>query len=413
MVDYIVNGGKRLNGEISVYGAKNCALALLGASVLTDDEIILRNCPSIVDVDNMILLLKSIGKTVLRSGSVVRISGGLTTTRIPKNIASLLRGSALILGGSVAKYNEIELPLPGGCAIGARPMDIHLQGLESLGVEVSCTDVVRCNGKPKGASYKLRFASVGATENLVCACVMAKGESFLYNCATEPEVVALEEMLVKMGAKINGVGTPDLQIVGVEKLRGVEFDIIPDRIVAATYLSAAAAAGGNVDVLNCCPKHMDAFLNLLHTRFKVRVFENAIRISSNGQPNDYGKIITAPYPFFPTDMQSLALSLAACSNGGQTVIYEKLFENRLRHNSEELCRMGANIVVEGDKAVIKGRNLNGATVCSRDLRGGAGLVIAALNAEGQSVIKGIQHIDRGYYRLADCLKDLGADIDEK
>lgn len=410
-MDYIINGGNRLNGEIAVCGAKNCALPLLGASILTDEEIILRNCPQIVDVENMIALLQSMGKKVKRQGDSVYISGGLATTNAPKTLATLLRGSALILGSTVARYHQIELPLPGGCAIGSRPMDIHLLGLEAMGVTVvSCDEVIHCNGVPVGTEYNMRFASVGATENLVCAAVLAKGDTVLTNVATEPEVVALEEMLVCMGAQIDGLGKTELYIKGVNSLHGVEFDVIPDRIVTATYLSAVVAAGGKVTVTDCCPSHLGVFVNMLSTRFTTKVYDNAITLQADNQPSDYGKIITAPYPFFPTDMQSLVMSLAAFSDRGTTVINERLFENRLQHNANELSKMGAKISVDKNKAKITGSKLYGATVKTGDLRGGAGLVIAGLNASGTTVVQDVSHINRGYFNLAESLRNLGADI---
>lgn len=412
-MDYIVNGGQRLKGEIAVYGAKNCALALLGATVLTNETVVLRNCPDIVDVENMLRLLRAMGKTVTRRFDTVEISGELTTTDAPSSIATLLRGSALILGSALAKYHTINLPLPGGCAIGSRPMDIHLKGLEALGITVSQTDSgLRCQGIPKGATYSMRFASVGATENLLCACALAKGESILTNCATEPEVVALEQLLVSMGAQIDGIGSTTVTVRGVNELHGAVFDVIADRIVTATYLSAVVATCGDVTVTNCKPSHLQAFLDLLRQRFDTKIYCDAIRIKVDKQPNDYGIVTTAPYPKFPTDMQSLVMSLAAFSYGGTTVIQEKLFENRLQHNANELRKMGANVTVSGDTATITGKTLTGATVQSHDLRGGAGLVIAALNARGRSRVTNVEHINRGYIDLAKNLSSIGADIQQ-
>lgn len=411
-MDYIVNGS-RLNGEIAVYGAKNCALALLGATILTEDEITLTNCPQIVDVENMLQLLKAMGKRVKRCGDTVTVSGELTSTQAPAELATLLRGSALILGSTVAKYHQIELPLPGGCAIGARPMDIHLDGLATLGIDVdNSVDKVTCRGIAKGARYNLRFASVGATENLLAACALAEGTSVLTNCAIEPEVVALEQMLVKMGAQIQGVGKSTVSIIGAKKLHGATFDVIPDRIVAATYISAGVATLGDVTITNCCPKHLTSFLDLLYPRFYVKRYTNAIRIKAERHPNGYGKVVTAPYPMFPTDMQSLVMSLASCSNG-ETVICEQLFENRLQHNADQLTKMGANIAVQGDTATIFGARLYGANVAGHDLRGGAALVIAALSANGTSVVSGVEHINRGYVDFAHNLRKIGADITEK
>ncbi len=412
-MDYIISGGNSLSGEIAVYGAKNCALALFGASILTDDDVVLHNCSDIVDVVNMLLLLQSMGKKVKRQGDTVTLCGGLTSTCAPQALATLLRGSALILGSTVARYHQIALPLPGGCAIGSRPMDIHLYGLQALGVEVlNAGDMVSCRGTPKGAYYKLRFASVGATENMLCACVMAKGSSTLVNCAVEPEVVALEQMLVQMGAKISGVGSSELQVEGVEKLHGVEFTVIPDRIVAATYLAAAAATLGSVTVTHCRPQHLGAFVNILSKGFDVDCYENTVSLSSRNIPNGYGRVETAPYPLFPTDMQSLLLTLAACSRG-QTIVVENLFENRLEHNASELNKMGADITVKNNAATVIGKRLHSSTVAASDLRGGAGLVIAALAADGVSTVGGIEHVNRGYVDLAGSLNKLGADITEK
>lgn len=410
-MDYIIDGCKPLCGEISVYGAKNCTLTLLGASILTDDEIELTNCPDIVDVDNMIKILRNLGKRITRSYDKLTISGGLTTTVVDRSLATLLRGSALILGSVMARYHEITLPLPGGCAIGARPMDIHIDGLRAMNVDVKCNEnELVCLGRPAPTAYKLRFASVGATENLLCACVLSEGRSVLYNCAIEPEVVALEEMLARMGAKIDGIGTSCLVIEGVSSLHGVTFDVIPDRIVAATYLSAVVASCGDVTIRDCNPNHLSAFLKLLKDSFNVEVYGTAIRLIVSKQPKDYGHIITAPYPFFPTDMQSLILSLAAFSNGGTSIIEEKLFENRLSKNVCELIKMGAKINCDGRVAQITGSKLNGASVIAGDLRGGAGLVIAALNANGRSIVSGVEHINRGYVDLAFNLKKLGACI---
>lgn len=413
-MDYIIKGGGRLRGEIGVYGAKNCALALLGATILTDDEVILNNCPQITDVDNMLKLLASMGKTVIRRGDEVKVSGALTTIEADSGLATLLRGSALILGSCIARYHQVTLPLPGGCAIGSRPMDIHLNGLEAFGVEVEFEEKqVQCKGVPREGYYRMRFASVGATENLLCCCSLTEGICELENCACEPEVVALEEMLVKMGVQIDGVGSSHLVIKGVKKLHGVYFDIIPDRIVAATYLSAAIASKGNITVTNCIPEHLGAFLGIIERHFDVKRYDTAIKLTVNNQPSGYGRIVTAPYPLFPTDMQSLLMSLAAFSNKGDTVIVEKLFENRLLHHANELNKMGANISVQGEFARITGSALKGADTQAQDLRGGAALVVAALNANGTSTIRGVEHINRGYVNLAENLRKLGANITEK
>lgn len=413
-MDYIINGARRLSGEIPVYGAKNCVLPLLGASVLTDDNIALHNCPHITDVENMVCLLRHMGKSVVWQGDAISIEGAMTSTQAPQNLAKLLRGSALILGSILARYGEIDLPLPGGCAIGSRPMDIHLDGLQSMGVQVERRDnVLLCRGKPRGTKYTMRFPSVGATENLVCAAAMAEGTTELLNCATEPEVEALERLIVAMGGRIEGIGTPNLTIKGVKKLHGTEFNVIPDRIVAATYVSAAICAGGDVAVTQCDPRHLRAFLNLLHPHFDIKLYSDAVSISCNGQPAGYGRVTTAPYPFFPTDMQSLVLAMASCSDGGQTVIRENLFENRLAHIAFELSRMNGNIKVDGNVAHVVGSPLRGSEVSAYDLRGGAALVIAGLNAEGQTVVHNVENICRGYLDLAVNLSLIGADVSLK
>ncbi|MBQ9707450.1 MAG: UDP-N-acetylglucosamine 1-carboxyvinyltransferase [Clostridia bacterium] len=407
-MDYIVEPS-RLFGKISVYGAKNCALALLGASVLTHDEVILTNCPSIVDVNNMLSILKLMGKRVLVEGDKVSISGHLFTTCIPKDIAKLLRGSSLLLGSMVGRYGSVNLPLPGGCAIGSRPLDIHLEGLNKLGIVVEQSkSTVTCFGTPKGNVYTMRFPSVGATENMLCACCLAQGQSTLINCATEPEIVALEKMLVQMGAKIDGIGKSVVHIQGVEGLHGTQFQIIPDRIVAATYLSCALASGGSITV-NCNPKDLFAFLQTIASSCKLSIYKNAVSLQSRSLQG-VGQVQTGPYPQFATDMQPLILSLAALSSGSVSIIKEDVFENRLANQCNQLIKMGAEISLKDNIAVVMGGNLVGATVKALDLRGGAGLVVAALGAKGKTRISGIENINRGYVDLAQNLSNLGAKI---
>ena len=410
-MDYIVNGGNKLYGELSVYGAKNCALALLGATLLTEERVTLHNCPVITDVENMLKLLSVMGKKVTRIGDSVSVEGFVSSTDIPANLAKLLRGSGLVLGSAVARYNQVFLPTTGGCAIGSRPIDIHLAGLRAMQVDVSeSLEGVTCRGTPHGCVYSLRFASVGATENLLCAASLAKGKTTLCNCALEPEVVALEKMLAAMGAQIDGIGTPVVTIYGVKTLHGTEFSVIPDRIVAATYLACVASAGGKLTVSHCVPQHIEAFLNLLRPRYKLDVFDDAVTLTADSAPTDFGRIVTAPYPAFPTDVQQIVLSLCAASSSGTSYIAENLFENRLLHNASQLNKMGANVTVEDNVAKVVGCRLHGAAVEARDLRGGAGLVVAALGAEGQTRIAGAQHIQRGYCNLAENLKSVGADI---
>ena len=409
-MDYIIEGGHKLYGELSVYGAKNCALALLGATVLTDEEIVLTNCPQIVDVENMLQLLKSLGKKVWRVGDVVGVSGELATTNVTNPITSLIRGSVLVLGGMLARYGQIQLAMPGGCAIGSRPIDIHLDGLKAMGVAVEeRATCVACNGRPQRATYKLRFPSVGATQNLICASVLSKGKTVLKNCAIEPEIVALERLLIKMGAKISGVGCSTVTIEGVQSLHTATATIIPDRVVTATYLSAVVCAGGKLQLTNCKPSHLRSFLQLVSANFPTKVYKDAICIEVAKRANSYGTVQTAPYPFFPTDMQSLLLSMCCFAND-QSVIEEKLFENRLSHNVDQLKAMGANISLENNVATICGASLVGNKVHAMDLRGGAGLVVAALGAKGVTTVCDVSHIQRGYSNLAQNLSLVGANI---
>ena len=409
-MDYIVSGGNKLYGELPVYGAKNCALALLGATVLTDEEVVLTNCPQIVDVQNMLKLLQTLGKRVWRVGDVVGVSGALTTTTVTTPLASLIRGSVLVMGSILAKYGQIQLPLPGGCAIGSRPIDIHLDGLRKMGVDVCEQDnQVVCKGKPRCVNYKLRFPSVGATQNLICASVLTNGKTVLKNCAIEPEIVALERLLVGMGAKISGVGCSTVTITGVNSLHTATANVIPDRIVTATYLASVVCAGGKLTVTNCNPHHLRSFLQLVSTNFPTKVYKQAISLDVTKKASGYGVVQTAPYPHFPTDMQSLLLSMS-CFASGQTTIVENLFENRLMHNATELNKMGGNVMVDGCVATVNGSNLVGTNVFARDLRGGAGLVVASLGAQGQTRVHDVQHIHRGYTNLAQNLNCVGGKI---
>ena len=410
-MDYIIEGGNKLYGELSVCGAKNCALALLGATILTDEEVVLTNCPQMVDVENMLEVLRNIGKKVWRVGDVVGVGGTVCTTNVTTPVASLIRGSVLVLGSMIARCGKIKLPLPGGCAIGSRPIDIHLDGLKAMGVQVeeTTTDIV-CNNKPKSTIFKLRFPSVGATQNLICAAVLSKGKTVLKNCAMEPEIVALERMLVSMGGKISGIGCSTVTIEGVERLHSATANVIPDRVVTATYLSAVVCAGGKLSVVGCNPQHLRSFLPLISCNFPTKVYKHAISIQVQDKAVDYGIVQTAPYPRFPTDMQSLILSMACFANG-ITQIEENLFENRLLHNVQQLTMMGANITLNYNKATIcGGGNLVGAKVRAMDLRGGAGLVVAGIGAQGTTTVCDIAHIQRGYTNLAQDLASVGANI---
>ena len=266
-----------------------------------------------------------------------------------------------------------------------------------------------CKGKPRCVTYKLRFPSVGATQNLICASVLSKGKTVLKNCAIEPEIVALERLLINMGAKISGVGCSTVTITGVSSLHTATANVIPDRVVTATYLASVVCAGGKVTLTNCNPRHLRSFLQLVSANFPTKVYKHEIQVDVTTKASSYGVVQTAPYPYFPTDMQSLLLSMS-CYASGQTTIVENLFENRLLHNATELNKMGGNVVVDGRVATINGSTLVGRDVFARDLRGGAGLVVAGLGAQGQTHVHDVEHIHRGYANLAQNLNCVGAKI---
>lgn len=407
---FSVCGGSKLFGKVVCQGSKNSALALLAASVLTDADVILTNCPAISDVTNMAHLLRAMGKRVVFQGNTVCVSGSVGTCTVPMDLCCKLRGSSLLLGGLAARLGCANLPITGGCAIGRRPMDVHTDGLAAMGVDCRADEGgLHCKGQVHGCNYTLRFPSVGGTENLLMAATLAKGTTELFGCATEPEVTQLAEFLTCMGARIEGIGTPHLTVCGTDSLQGGNVEVIPDRIVASTYLSAVAACGGQVTVANCFPPHLDSFLQLLKGRFSVDVGQNEVTLSSNGLFKGFGKVATAPYPGIPTDVQSLLLTLSALAHGN-TQITENLYENRLAHNASQLAKMGATVTVRGNVARATGGKLVGASLSAADLRGGAALVVAALAADGQSEVCHAEHVLRGYCNLDGTLRSLGATV---
>lgn len=413
MIRYIVEGGNTLHGSINVCGAKNSALVMLACAILGDSKTTIRNCPDISDVTVMLDILRRMGCNVSRQGDSVTIDpSSMNTYMIPQDLSQCLRGSVFLLGALCGKFGYAVMGQSGGCAIGARPIDIHLDGLVAMGASITqqmgnLTCCAPCDGL-HGANIFLRFASVGATENLIMAAVKAKGMTVLHNCAIEPEVVALQQMLLAMGADIQGVGTSTVTIRGVERLDGCEVDNIPDRIVTATYLAGVAVCGGDVLIRNVIPSHLESFVSVL-TKAGAQIIADSsnISISCDGLTS-LGNIITAPYPAFATDMQSLALSCCAVANGTSTIV-ETVFENRLQHNVNQLSMMGADIVLNKNRAIINGRKLHGCkNLSAGDLRGGAGLLISAMSAQGTSIISGVEYIDRGYCKLEESFRLLGA-----
>ena len=409
----ILSGGKPLEGEIKVQGAKNAVLPILAATILTDEKCVIKNCPKLRDVDKTILVLQDLGCDVERDGSTVTVDGGGVCDHcICENLMREMRSSIIFLGAILTRCKCANVSMPGGCPIGLRPIDLHLKALKKLGVEISEEHgYINCRADyMKGADIHLDFPSVGATENIMLSAVCAEGDTIISNAAREPEIVDLADLLNAMGAKITGAGSSVIRISGVKKLHGTEYSVMPDRIVAATYLAAGAITGGDITLTGAEKSHMDAMLDALSEMGAQFEFgEKTIRIKPLDEIKSIHILRTMPYPGFPTDIQSPFMAVAALGRG-TSVFVENIFENRFRH-VDELVRMGADIRVSGRCAVIRGvKKLYGAKVCARELRGGAALVLAGLRAEGTTIVENTEYIDRGYESIEDCLSACGADI---
>jgi len=408
----VICGGKPLLGTVRIEGAKNSALPLLAASLLAQGEVVLHQVPHLDDVRTMVEVLQALGARVSADGNRVAVTAGtLERHEAPYEQVRKMRASLLVMGPLLARVGKVRMALPGGCAIGVRPIDLHLKGLSVLGARVTARGGqvdIRASSLEGGRVY-LDWPSVGATENIMVAAVLARGTTYIENAAEEPEIVDLANFLNAMGARVVGAGTNVIRVDGVRELTGVEHTIIPDRIEAGTYLVAGAITGGEVAVENVVPEHLKAVVAKLREAGAV-VEENATRVHLRAQgrprPTD---IRTMPYPGFPTDMQAQMMALLSVADGC-SVITETVFENRFMH-VEELKRMGANIKIEGRSAVVRGvKRLTGAPVKATDLRAGAGLVLAGLAADGVSEVSGVNHLDRGYVDLHLKLRSLGADI---
>ena len=412
MEKYIVNGGKRLEGQLEVYSAKNCVLALLAASILTEKEVIIHKCPLISDVFSMIKILQSIGcKVRWQADTLVLDCSVLTDSQIPSEYAKEIRSSLFLMGSLLSRQKKATASFPGGCEIGIRPIDLHLKGFKSLNIQVTEEGgYLYCDGaKARGGTVHLDFPSVGATENIILAAVLLKGTTRITNAAKEPEIVSLQDFLNAMGAKVKGAGTDTIEIEGVKKLGGVEFTPIPDRIVAGTYLIAAAMTQGELLLTNCIPRHIESLTDKLKNTTKIITYDNGVYIRSDSRPQSVPIIETMPYPSFPTDLQAQMLALQTISEGSSMVV-ENIFETRFKHIAE-LTKMGADIVVKGKIALVRGvKKLHCANVTAHDLRGGAALVLAALAAEGKTEIDEIRHIQRGYCDLDKAFNSVGAEI---
>jgi len=409
----IITGGVPLAGEVAISGAKNAALPILCASLLTAEPLRVDNLPHLNDISTMLRLLAQMGVEVTLDGpaGLVLDAGGLNNPLAPYDLVKTMRASILVLGPLVARCGEARVSLPGGCAIGARPVDQHIKGLQAMGAEVTVeAGYVHAKAKRlKGARICTDMVTVTGTENLMMAAVLADGETIIENAAREPEVVDLANCLVAMGANISGAGTDVIRIRGVERLNGARHRIMPDRIETGTYLCAAAATGGEVRLTQTSAAYLDAVVDkLMDAGCDIVTERDAIRLKAP-QRLKAVSLRTAPYPAFPTDMQAQFMAINAVADGVAT-IRETIFENRFMH-ANELMRLGADIQIEGSNAIVRGvERLEGATVMATDLRASASLVIAGLVARGETTIDRIYHLDRGYERIEEKLAKLGARV---
>lgn len=405
-------GGRQLCGEICAQGSKNAVLPILAATLLNGSESIIHNCPELADVKTAFSIIRLMGGSVEYSNHTAVINTeNVCSCNIPNGLMSSMRSSVLFLGAMLSRFKNAAVSRPGGCAIGLRPIDLHIKAFRELGVEVEETGgCMYCNAECiRSTTINLPFPSVGTTENIMLLTAVSKGETIITNAACEPELVDLQNFLNGMGAKICGAGSEIIRIIGVEKLHKVEYNIISDRIFSTTVCCAAAACGGDVMIRNAQPQHMRLVLSLLRDAGCSIDTDGGVRIRCTERLRGLGKIITAPYPGFPTDAQALFMS-AFCTADGTTVFVENIFESRYKHVCE-LVKMGADIIVDGRLAVITGCNyIQGTDIEAGDLRGGAALVIAGLSAIGDTRITGVGHIERGYECIEDTFAALGAVI---
>jgi UDP-N-acetylglucosamine 1-carboxyvinyltransferase len=412
MKSIYINGGKKLHGEVIVSGAKNAALPILAAALLSEGKHRITNVPRLADVTTFGRILQNMGVSFERQDSDVLIdSSALSNPEAPYDLVRTMRASVLVLGPLVARMGKARVSLPGGCAIGARPINLHLMGLRKLGatVEIEHGYVVARAKKLRGAHIYFDTVTVTGTENIMMAASLAEGETVLENAAREPEIVDLANALIRMGAKIEGAGTDIIRIAGVEKLRALDYSVMPDRIETGTFVIAAAITNGSITIKNCVPGHLEAVLaKVTEAGARVTSDDSTIHVAGHRTIKPVN-VTTLEYPGFPTDMQAQIMSLVSLAEG-TSVINETIFENRFTHVAE-LRRMGADIRTDGRTAIIKGvRKLSAAPVMATDLRASASLILAGLAAEGQTVISRIYHLDRGYDNIEQKLSVLGADI---
>src|SRR6478609_6228361 len=410
----LITGGNRLQGDVRISGAKNAALPILAASLLSSEPVTIGNVPHLRDVTTMIELLGRMGVSVT-VGERMRVEVDTRDIRefiAPYELVKTMRAAILVLGPLLARFGQADVSLPGGCAIGARPVNTHVAGLQAMGAEIHVENgYIRARaGRLKGTRLMMDTVTVTGTENLMAAAVLAEGETVLENAAREPEVVDLAKFLISMGARIQGAGTDKMVIQGVEKLRATSYEVLPDRIEGGTYLVAGAITSGFVRIKNTAPEHLDAVTaKLIEAGAKVGIGPNWIEVDMRGKRPKSVDVRTAPYPAFPTDMQAQFAALNTIADGVGTIV-ETIFENRFMHMLE-MRRLGAEIRLEGNTAIIRGvPKLTAAPVMATDLRASASLVLAGLVAEGRTEIERIYHIDRGYEALEEKLAQIGAQI---
>ena len=415
----LIKGGKSLAGTVTISGAKNAALPELCAALLTADTVTLENVPRLQDVSTMLKLIRNMGVAAERddtTGTVTLNAGSVTSPEAPYELVKTMRASVLALGPLLARFGEATVSLPGGCAIGSRPVDQHIKGMQAMGAEIvvehgyMIAKLPKGQKRLKGCSITTDMVTVTGTENLLMAASLADGETILENAAQEPEIPDLAEMLIKMGAKIEGHGTRRIRIQGVERLHGCTHQVVADRIETGTFLCAVAAAGGDVVLKNGRADHLDALIDKLREAGAIITAGNGfIRVQASGRMKAQS-FRTTEYPGFPTDMQAQFMALNAISIGSSSVT-ETIFENRFMHVNE-MVRLGAKIQIEGKVAIVEGvEKLSGATVMATDLRASASLVIAGLVANGETLVERIYHLDRGYDQMETKLRGIGADIE--
>jgi UDP-N-acetylglucosamine 1-carboxyvinyltransferase len=412
MKSIVINGSRKLSGEVSISGAKNAALPIIAAGLLCEGEHRVRNVPSLADVRTLGRIVQHMGVAFTTTDhEVILDSSKVTAPEAPYDLVRTMRASVLVLGPLLARFGRARVSLPGGCAIGARPVNLHIMGLQKMGatVEIEHGYIVAEAKRLKGAQIPFDIVTVTGTENLMMAAVLADGETVLENAAREPEVVDLANALIGMGARIDGAGTDVIRIRGVERLRPLDHTVLPDRIETGTFVIAAAITGGTVTIRHCQPGHIDALLaKVTEAGADIRTGEGTIAVTGNRVIRPVS-IKTQPYPGFPTDMQAQFMSLMTLAQG-TSVINETIFENRFTHVAE-LRRMGADIQHDGRTAIVTGvPQLSGAPVMATDLRASASLILAGLAAEGKTVVSRIYHLDRGYENIEGKLSALGADI---